>query len=81
MEIIILGSACASCKKLEKNTREIVEKLGVPVRVTKTDDFMVMMSYGVVRTPAIAVNNKVILSGSVPDYYQLHDLLKKHLVV
>lgn len=65
MEIKILGSGCAKCKKLEANTKEAVSQLGVDAKVTKVEDIKDIMKYGVMRTPAIVINEKVKMFGKV----------------
>jgi len=65
MEIKVLGSGCANCKKLEANVKEAVKELGVEATVTKVEDFKDIMKYGVMRTPAVVVNEKVKMYGKV----------------
>ncbi len=78
MEIKILGTGCASCKNLEKATREMVDQLGLTATVEKEEDIMNIMSYGVMRTPGLVINGKVALSGRVPSQSELKELLEKH---
>lgn len=75
MIIKVLGSGCANCKKLEENTKKAVEKLGVDATIEKVTDFKDIMSYGVMKTPALVVDEKVKVKGRVPSV----DELKKHL--
>ncbi|GAB4321404.1 MAG: thioredoxin family protein [Bacteroidales bacterium] len=77
MEIKILGTGCPKCKSLEKATRETVEKLGLDASVTKEEDIMKIMEYGVMRTPGLLVDGKVVLSGRVPSMAELEKLLTK----
>lgn len=65
MQIKILGSGCANCKKLEANAREAVNELGVEAEIIKVEDFKDIMKYGVMRTPAIVINEKVKMYGKV----------------
>lgn len=65
MEIKILGSGCANCKKLEANAKEAVEQLGVDAKITKVQDMKDIMKYGVMRTPAIVIDEKVKMYGKV----------------
>jgi len=66
MEIKILGPGCPKCKTLDKLTREVVEKHGIDATITKVDDIMEIMTYGVMSTPALVVNEKVVIKGRVP---------------
>ncbi len=78
MEIKILGTNCPKCHALEKATREIVLKNSLDATVTKVDDIMEIMSYDVMRTPAIVVNNKVEIKGRVPSDEEILQVLLKH---
>jgi len=66
MVIKILGSGCANCKKLEANVREAVKQLGIEATIEKVQDFKEIMAYGVMRTPALVVDEKVKVVGRVP---------------
>lgn len=65
MEIKILGSGCANCKKLEANTEEAVKQLEMEATITKVEDFKDIMKYKVMRTPAIVINEKVKMYGKI----------------
>jgi len=75
MEIKILGPGCPKCKILEKLTREVVEQSGIEATVTKVEDIVAIMNYGVMTTPALVVNEKVVLKGRVPSAEELKKLL------
>lgn len=78
MEIKILGTGCAKCKTLEKLTREIVEKNNIDATVSKVEDIVEIMKYGVMTTPALVVNGKVEIKGRVPSEDEIvKALLKK----
>lgn len=75
MDIKILGSNCTKCKKLEENTKKAVEELGIDAKVEKVTEYKDIVSYGVMNTPALVVNNKVQFSGRVLS----SDEIKKYL--
>jgi small redox-active disulfide protein 2 len=75
MEIKILGPGCPKCKTLEKMTREVVEQSDIDATVTKVDDIIAIMNYGVMSTPALVVNEKVVLKGRLPSAEELKKLL------
>ncbi len=77
MEIKILGPGCAKCKTLDKLTREVVEKNGINASITKVEDIMEIMKYGVMSTPAIVIDEKVVLKGRVPSADELKQLFTK----
>ena len=78
MEIKILGSGCARCQSLEKTTKEAITELGIDATVEKVEDIQKIMEYGVMRTPGLVVNEKVILTGQVPKLAELKELLTKN---
>ncbi|MCL3779452.1 thioredoxin family protein [Prolixibacteraceae bacterium JC049] len=77
MEIKILGTGCAKCKSLEKAAREAVEKTGVDAVVTKVEDIMQIMNYGVMTTPALVIDDEVVMTGKVTSVDEIVSLLKK----
>lgn len=76
MEIKILGSGCSSCNDLLKRTEKVVEELGLESNFEKVTDMVQIMSFGVMKTPALVVNGKVKASGRVPSVEDIKDLLK-----
>ena len=78
MEIKILGTGCARCKSLEKVTRKAVDELSLDATVTKVEDIQKIMDYAVMRTPALVINEEVVLSGQLPKVAEIKELLTKH---
>ena len=77
MEIKILGTGCANCKTLDKLTREVVEKNGINATVTKVEDILEIIKYGVMSIPALVVDGKVVVKGRVPSADEIKQLLTK----
>jgi small redox-active disulfide protein 2 len=77
MNIIVLGTGCAKCKTLEQLTRKVVTDLNLNAEVTKEEDITKIMSYGIMRTPGLVKDGKVILSGRIPSESELKELLTK----
>ena len=75
MDIKILGTGCARCKALEKATREAVAKTGTNATITKVEDLAEIMRLGVMTTPALVIDGKVVLKGKVPTAKELSTLL------
>lgn len=65
MKIKILGTGCPKCKKLEKNAREAINELGANAEIIKVTDINEIMKYGVMVTPALAVDGEVKSTGKV----------------
>jgi len=75
MEIKVLGTGCPKCKTLEKLTKDAVQKLGLDAEVSKVEDIVEIMNYGVMRTPALVINKKIVLSGRIPSETELNEIL------
>jgi small redox-active disulfide protein 2 len=78
MEIKILGTGCPKCKTLEKVTRDAVIELGVEATIVKEEDIVNIMNYGIMHTPGLVINGKVVLSGQVPTVNQVKEILIKN---
>lgn len=65
MNIKILGSGCPNCKKLEANAKIAVAELGLEAVIEKVTDFADIASYGVMSTPGLVVDGKVVSYGKV----------------
>jgi len=81
MEIKVLGTGCPKCKTLEKTTREVVEKNGINATIVKVEDITEIMKYGVMTTPALVVDGKVVMKGKVPTAAELTILLMTTLSI
>jgi len=77
MNIKILGTGCPKCKTLEKLTREVVEQNGIEATITKVEDIMEIMKYGIMSTPALVVDEKVEVKGRVPSIDEIKKILTK----
>ena len=77
MDIIVLGTGCTKCKTLEQLTRKVVADLNLNAEVTKEEDIQKIIGYGIMRTPGIVKDGKVILSGRIPSESELKELLTK----
>ncbi|ENK0838711.1 TM0996/MTH895 family glutaredoxin-like protein [Clostridium botulinum] len=75
MIIKVLGSGCSNCKKLEENTKKAVELLGIDATIEKITNIKDIMSFGVMKTPALVVDEKVKIMGRVPSAEEI----KKYL--
>ncbi len=75
MIIKVLGPGCANCVNLERITREAVETLGLDATIEKVTDFATIAGYGVMATPALVVDEKVVVSGRVPTETEVRGLL------
>ena len=65
MVIKVLGSGCKNCKVLEANTIEAVKQMGIVATIEKVEKIEEIMSYGVMSTPALVVDETVKSMGRV----------------
>lgn len=76
MNIKILGTGCSNCAKMEKATREAVADLGIIAEIEKVEDVAGIMSYGVMSTPALVINEQVKLAGKVPNKAKVLEIIQ-----
>lgn len=76
MNIKILGTGCSNCAKMEKVTREAVADLGIIAEIEKVEDVAGIMSYGVMSTPALVINEQVKLAGKVPNKAKVLEIIQ-----
>jgi len=76
MKIQILGTGCAKCKKLTEQAETAAKELGVTYELEKVTDIEKIMAFGVMSTPALAVDGQVKVSGRVPPVDEIKSLLK-----
>lgn len=75
-KVLILGSGCANCNALERSVREAMAELGFQEEVGHVTDFGQIAAYGVMSTPALVVDGKVLSSGRVLNREQARELLR-----
>lgn len=66
IEIKVLGTGCPNCLKLENLCREVVTELGLEANIEKISDMNRFGSYGIMMTPGLIVNGKVLAQGKIP---------------
>jgi len=64
--IQVLGTGCNNCIRLEKNAREAVAATGVDAEITKVTDYAEIMAFGIMSTPGLVIDGRVVSSGRVP---------------
>ncbi len=74
-KLAILGTGCAKCTKLEANTREARDQLGIDAEIRKVTDIQEIMQYGVMMTPALVIDGEVKSIGKVLSVDDIKGLL------
>lgn len=77
IEIKILGTGCAKCKKLDSLTHEVVQQLGIDATIVKVEEITEIMKY-VMMTPALVVNENVEVKGRIPSTEEIKEILLKY---
>lgn len=77
MNIKVLGTGCASCKTLEKNVRTAVTEMKLQASIEKIEDIQKIMEYGVMSTPALVIDEKVVSAGKKLSLTEIENLLNK----
>lgn len=66
LNIKILGSGCANCKRLEQIVRKVTENYALEAEIEKVTDFQEITKYPILSTPGLVVDGKVLSSGRIP---------------
>lgn len=77
MLIKILGSGCKSCEVLADNTKTALEEMGLEAEVIKVTDFKEIMAYGVMSTPTLVIDEKVVSVGKTLKPKEISKILEK----
>lgn len=75
MKIEVLGTGCAKCNLLENTTRKVADRLGLDYTLEHVKDILKITEYGVMMTPALAIDGHVKVTGKVPSEAELEKLL------
>lgn len=77
MKIVkVLGTGCSSCKRTEEILNTVIEQLNLDLKVEKVEDIQEIMKYNVMSTPAIVVDDIVVLKGGVPSLSDAKEILE-----
>ena len=76
MMIEVLGTGCAKCNKLEAMAKAAADKLGLPYEFTHVKDINAIVQRGVMTTPALAIDGRIVVTGRVPSEAELTSWLE-----
>ena len=75
MKIKVLGPGCANCKRVEQIARREVENLGLIAEIEKITDYGQILAYGVMSTPGLVIDEKVVAYGRIPTNEEVNNWL------
>jgi small redox-active disulfide protein 2 len=71
LTIKILGTGCANCKTTYQLFEKVAATRGMPIRLEKVEDLQAIMGYGVMSTPGVVIDEKVVHTGGIPSRDQI----------
>ncbi len=77
LEVKVLGSGCPNCQRLERETRAALDEAGITYHLNKVTDYGHIAAYGVMSTPALVMNEKVVSAGRIPARSKIVELAKE----
>ena len=80
LTIKVLGPGCANCKRLEAVARQAVEQLSIEAEVVKVTDYADIMSYNILSTPGLVINEKLVSAGRIPSPAEVTTFLTNALM-
>ena len=75
MVIKVIGTGCEKCDQLHRNVQEAVQQLGLDAQIEKVEDLMEIVKLGVMTSPSVMVDGKLVVSGRVANVKKLTDIL------
>jgi small redox-active disulfide protein 2 len=76
MKIEILGSGCPKCKATEERVKKVVKKLGIKAEVRHVYDMNKIIEYGIMMTPAVAIDGQIMIEGKIPTEDDVEKIIK-----
>ncbi len=76
--IKILGTGCPNCKRTEAVVKTVTDELNLEVNIIKVEDIQDIMAYDIMSTPAVVIDEKVVIKGRVPSFDEIKTLLQEN---
>jgi small redox-active disulfide protein 2 len=77
MKIQVLGTGCSKCRKVYENAEKAIKDLGIRAELEKVQDLKAIMSFGVMATPALAIDGEVKVAGKIPSVEEIKRYVEK----
>ncbi len=75
VQVKVLGSGCANCKRLEETVRKVAAARGIEIALEKVTEYNDMMKWNIMQTPGLVVNDKLVSAGRIPKEDEIAKLL------
>jgi small redox-active disulfide protein 2 len=75
VNIKVLGSGCANCKRLEAMARKVTETLAIEAEIEKVTEYAEIMKWPILSTPGLVINGKLVSAGRIPSEKEITDWL------
>ena len=75
VNIKVLGSGCANCKRLEATARKVVDTLAIEAEIEKVTDYAEIMKWPILSTPGLVINDKLVSAGRIPSEQEITNWL------
>jgi small redox-active disulfide protein 2 len=79
LTIKVLGPGCDNCKKLEAVTRQVIDQMAIEAEIIKVTEYSAIMSYNILSTPGLVINEKVVAAGRIPSPAEITTFLANAL--
>lgn len=77
MNIKVLGPGCPNCEKVEALVQETIREMGVSASIEKIKDMQKIMSYGILMTPGLVIDEEVVCAGRIPDKKEIRGFIEE----
>ena len=81
LNIKVVGSGCANCEKLEQLCHDVVRENSIEAEIEKITDVNTFADLGILLTPGLLLNNKVVSSGKIPTKWTVENWIKEAVTV
>ena len=75
LNVKVLGSGCANCKRLEESVRKVAAANGIEIEIEKVTEYAEIMKWKIMQTPGLVVNDKLVSAGRIPKDAEIAKLL------
>lgn len=77
-DVKVLGPGCPRCEMLYKNVEKALKELGITTKIEKITDIPKIVTYGIMSTPALVINEKVVSQGKILTVEEIKEIISKY---